>query len=99
MSGASPPPPGSCVRPPLSLCGRDVAVAYATGGTASARACMHVWLDGEHVHRQRGAAAAGRPVAVPPRVRLAWDGSRFVRCSPALSNSARATFWESAEID
>jgi len=81
----------------LSLRGRDVAVAYdAAGDRYGLGAGLHVWLDGEHVGSAAQPLRDGdhAPVAVPPRVRLAWDGSRFVRCSPALSTPPRATFWE-----
>ena len=60
----------------LSLRGRDVAVAYdAAGDRYGLGAGLHVWLDGEHVGSAAQPLRDGdhAPVAVPPRVRLAWD--------------------------
>jgi hypothetical protein len=85
----------------VKLRGRELDVLYdETGEHYHLGAGLHVWLDGAHVGSapalpaedppSGGGAVGGDPARsaalVPPRVRLAWDSRRFVRCRGTLSS-------------
>ena len=86
----------------VKLRGRELDVLYdETGEHYHLGAGLHVWLDGAHVGSAPalpaedppsggavGGDAAPSAALVPPRVRLAWDSPRFVRCRGTLSSPA-----------
>ena len=92
----------------VKLRGRELDVLYdETGEHYHLGAGLHVWLDGAHVGSARalpaedppsggavGGDAARSAALVPPRVRLAWDSVRFVRCRGTLSSPTPEEWWD-----
>ena len=92
----------------VKLRGRELDVLYdETGEHYHLGAGLHVWRDGAHVGSARalpaedppsggavGGDAARSAALVPPRVRLAWDSVRFVRCRGTLSSPTPEEWWD-----
>lgn len=93
----------------VRLRGRELDVLYdETGDHYHLGAGLHVWLDGAHVGSAPALPAEDPPsggavggdhaqsaaLVVPPRVRLAWDSPRFVRCRGTLSSPTPEEWWE-----
>ena len=92
----------------VRLRGREIDVLFdATGDRYHLGAGLHVWLDGAHVGSAPalpatpspsggavGDGAARSAALAPPRVRLAWDSPRFVRCRGTLSSPTPDEWWD-----